>query len=145
MYTIFNDFLKYNESYENNELTWLECAEKAGYNIKKEIGSGSMGVLYSLKNEPNIIKITNSKITANTAQYLTKLKHPNLVNIYDVKHLTSNKYVVSDQRTSWYEQPMDLYIIEMEKLDKKGKIDKKSIDEVNLYLENNIYIMKMNI
>ena len=129
--------MKYFKLYENydKEITWLESAKMAGYEIDRQLGEGSMSIVFSLKDSDSVLKITNSRITANTAKFLqNNIDHPNVTKILDVKHIKASEYSIVDDRTNWY--PIDdLYLILIGDLDQEGDYNEDIVNKTLEYLE----------
>ena len=69
-----------------------------------------ISIVYSLKDTSNVLKITASRVTANTAKYIqNNIDHPNVNKVINVKTVYSKKYTIVDDQTSYYEQPLMFY------------------------------------
>lgn len=135
------NYLKLFENYNKKEIQWIEALDLLGYEINDVLGFGEMGIVYSLENRNDIVvKITTSQIEANTALYVKKLNHKNIVDIKNVYRLKSDEYLISDSRTNWIPLNLEkykLYVIEIENLEEVGNWDNEKIENANNFLKKN--------
>ncbi len=126
-------YLKLYEDYENYSeyLSLKDVLLKLGYKNPKQIANGGSSTIWKTSENNDIIKLSNSSISANTMEYIkNNIDSTSFIKTKKVYRVVGD-VIINDMYYNYNPYELNrypLYVLEMEYLEQLSKKDLKTID-----------------